>query len=73
MRTLRLAAALAVGGWIGWRVARSGWADRVAGRGATPGSLAERLEKLVALVELGGERGLELVQGVVGRRTGRAT
>lgn len=30
------------------------------------------VEKLVALVELGGERGIELVQNVVGRRTGDA-
>jgi hypothetical protein len=50
-------------------------ADRTAGElvGAVrAGKLPMALEKLVALAELGGERGLELVQGVVGRRTGRA-
>ena len=85
MRTFRLAAAATVGVWIGWRVGRSGLAGLVAprraggGRAAGPSLSVVRdrplpvaLGRLVALVELGGERGIELLQSVVGRRAGQA-
>lgn len=88
MRTFRLAAAAAIGAWIGWRAGRSGLAGLIpsrrgdeVGSARTPAPLLSMvrdrplpaaLGKLVALVELGGERGIELLQGVVGRRTGHA-
>ncbi|MDA8034612.1 MAG: hypothetical protein M0T71_10650 [Actinomycetota bacterium] len=88
MRTFRLAAAATVGVWIGWRVGRSGLAglvgprrahrdrpDRAAGPSLSvvrDRPLPVALGRLVALVELGGERGIELLQSVVGRRAGHA-
>lgn len=78
MRKLSLLAVAAVGAWAGWRAAgllgparpaspTSALADAVRAR-----ELPVRLEKLVALVELGRERGLEVIQSVLGGRTDHA-
>ena len=84
MRTLSLLAAAAAGAWAGWRVARrvpagllgptragpqpaAGFLDAVRAR-----EVPVSLEKLMALVELGRERGLEVIQSVLGGRTDHA-
>lgn len=84
MRKVSLVAAAAVGAWAGWRTARSipaglldparsvpppapGILDAVRAR-----EVPVSFEKLLALVELGRERGLEVIQSVLGGRTDHA-
>ena len=79
---MTLLAAAAAGAWAGWRAARSGVVGflapapapqrSAASRSLLPPTTHEVVDKLVALLELGRERGLEVFQSVLGGRTGHA-
>lgn len=82
MGKLRLLFVAGAGAWAGWRF-RGSFASLASLRGVGPGSSARRsgkavtitpadqLEKVRALVELGRERGRDLLQQMLGG-TGRA-
>ena len=80
MRRVRALVVIGVGVWLGWRLReRLGALDNYRGVGSPPqagartGSLgewmrpAEAVEKARAIVELGRERGRDLVRQLIGR------
>lgn len=83
MRKVTLLAAVAVGAWAGYQAARTGPDGGPAPSRRSASPLASELfdavqarealvafEKLGALLALGRERGIEIVQGAIGGRTG---